>query len=182
MVSAHVALIGAIEDMARAQRESGAWLSRELECGRGGLAVVRLLGGGPRQVGELAHALRVDVSVASRHVAGLVEAGIVERDVPAADRRTRTVALTDAGRELAARSSQAALDLAASVFGDWSEDDVAAAAAQIRRVATAIGSHHHAAAGTAGSGPPPDRPPAHPPGPQPAPHVTSAPSPEREIA
>lgn len=140
-------LVAAIEDMARAQRESGAWLARTLECGRGGLAVIRILERGPRQVGDLAQLLRVDVSVASRQVAALADAGLVDRDVPATDRRARTVALTDAGRALAARSSQTAVRLAEAIFADWDEADVESAAATFRKVADAI-VRHHASTGT----------------------------------
>jgi DNA-binding MarR family transcriptional regulator len=141
---AHAALIGAIEDMARAQRETGAWLSRAVACGRGGLAVLRVLETGPRGIGDVALALRVDVSVASRQVGALADAGLVERGVAADDRRVRTVALTDAGRALTARHAATAQDLAARIFADWSPDDVAAAAAQFRKVADAVERHHRA--------------------------------------
>jgi DNA-binding MarR family transcriptional regulator len=163
--SPHADLVAAIEDMARAQRETGAWLARTLECGRGGLSVIRILERGPRQVGDLAHLLRVDVSVASRQVAALAEAGLVDRDVPATDRRARTVALTDAGRALAARSAESAVDLADAIFADWDDTDLRAATAQFRKVADAVVRHHVALAAR------PSTPP------------TAAPeSPEREIA
>lgn len=177
-MSAHLSLISAIEDMARAQRETGTWLSRELDCGRGGITVVRLLQSGPRQVGELAHLLRVDVSVASRQVAALVDAGLVERDVPADDRRLRTVALTDAGRQFAARSREATLGMAAAVFADWSPQELDEATAQFRKVATAVAAHHGATVGrTHDPGPPARTSPA-----RPAPSAPSFTSPEREIA
>jgi DNA-binding MarR family transcriptional regulator len=144
-LASHGDLVAAIEDMARAQRETGAWLARTLECGRGGLSVIRVLDRGPRQVGDLAHLLRVDVSVASRQVAALAEVGLVDRDVPATDRRARTVALTEAGRAVAARSAAAATDLAAVVFADWDEAELAAATAAFRKVADAVVRHHVAA-------------------------------------
>jgi DNA-binding MarR family transcriptional regulator len=140
--SPQAALVAAIEDMARAQRESGAWLARTLECGRGALSVIRILDRGPRQVGDLAHLLRVDVSVASRQVAALADAGLVDRDVPATDRRARTVALTEAGRALAARSAAASVDLAGAIFADWDDTEVEAAAEQFRKVAGAVARHH----------------------------------------
>ncbi len=140
--SPHADLVAAIEDMARAQRETGAWLARTLECGRGGLSVIRVLDRGPQQVGDLAHLLRVDVSVASRQVAALADAGLVARDVPATDRRAWTVALTDAGRAVAARSAAAATDLAAVVFAGWDEAELAAATAAFRKVADAVVRHH----------------------------------------
>ncbi len=139
--TAHADLVAAIEQMARAQRETGAWLSRAVGCGRGGLAVLRALERGPHQVGDLADALRVDVSVASRQVAALVDAGLVVRGVTTEDRRVRTLAITDAGRAVAARHAATAQDLAARIFADWSDDDVAAAATQFRRVADAVVRH-----------------------------------------
>jgi len=142
--TAHVALVGAIEDMARAQRETGAWLARTLECGRGGLALARVLQRGPRQVSELAHLLRVDVSVASRQVAALADAGLVAREVAQEDRRVRTVVLTDAGQALVARSAEAAITLASDIFAGWTDDEIDAAAAQFRKVAAAVTAHNSA--------------------------------------
>jgi DNA-binding MarR family transcriptional regulator len=184
----HVALIGAIEEMARAQRETGAWLARTLECGRGGVAVIRTLQHGPRQVGEIAQAMRVDVSVASRQVAALAEAGLVARDVAPGDRRARTVELTEAGRALAARSAHAAVELAAAVFGDWSDAEIDLAAEQFRKVAAAVLRHHAGTPAGPPAGPPTAAPrPAPPPAPPPTPLApTSTPPaplpPEREIA
>ena len=159
----HHTLIHAFEDLSRAQREAGARIARSVECTRGGLAVVRILARGSQGVGELAALLRVDVSVASRQVAALVDAGLVERDVPATDRRTRTVALTAAGHALADRASAATLDLAAAMFADWSAAELDAAADQFRRVTAAVVRHH---------GPPTAS----------TTRTPSAPSPEREIA
>lgn len=139
--TAHATLVAAIEDMARAQRETGAWLSRAVDCGRGGLAVLRVLERGPHGVGDLAHALRVDVSVASRQVGALVDSGLVERGVAEDDRRVRTVVLTDAGRALAARHASTAQDLAARIFADWPAAEIEAAAAQFRKVADAVVRH-----------------------------------------
>jgi DNA-binding MarR family transcriptional regulator len=176
--SPHADLVTAIEDMARAQRESGAWLARTLECGRGGLSVIRILDRGPRQVGDIAHLLRVDVSVASRQVAALAEAGLVDRDVPATDRRARTVALTDAGRTMAARARATAVELASAVFADWDDADVATATAAFRQVADAIVRHHVAVGARPGTETTPSTPTAVTPT-----AATAAPeSPEREIA
>ncbi|WP_146905526.1 MarR family winged helix-turn-helix transcriptional regulator [Cellulomonas aerilata] len=185
--SPHAGLVAAIEDMARAQRETGAWLARTLECGRGGLSVIRVLDRGPRQVSELAQHLRVDVSVASRQVAALAEAGLVDRDVPATDRRARMVALTESGRALAVRSSAASVELAAAVFADWDPAAVEAAAEQFRRVADAV-SRHHGLPGARSATATPTATTAAPPAPPAPPARTAdtahaAPEPlEREIA
>ena len=141
MGSTYTALIAAIDQMSRAQRDTGAYLSRAVDCGSGGLAALRVLEHGARQIGELAHALRVDVSVASRQVGALADAGLVERDVAAGDRRGRTVALTDAGRALAARHALAAQELAREMFADWSDDEIDTAAQQFLKVADAVRRH-----------------------------------------
>ncbi|MGW6130339.1 MarR family winged helix-turn-helix transcriptional regulator [Cellulomonas sp. NPDC055163] len=143
-------LLTAIEDLARAQRETGALLARELDCPRAGLTLVRLLSRlGPLPVGDLAERLRVDISVVSRQVSALVDAGLVHRtapDGPGADRRVRTVALTVRGAELAARSRAHLEQRAGEAFAGWTPDELTAAADQVQKITAAIQSlppaHH----------------------------------------
>lgn len=157
-VSSSRTLLHAIEDLARAQREAGALLARELDCPRSGLALVRLLSRlGPLPVGDLAERLRIDISVASRQVSALVDAGLVHRTAPegpGADRRVRTVALTPHGTELAARSRAHLEARAGEAFAGWTPDELTAAAAQVQKIAAAIQSlppspHTTTTAGTA---------------------------------
>ncbi|GEA87955.1 MarR family winged helix-turn-helix transcriptional regulator [Cellulomonas cellasea] len=154
-------LLTAIEDLARAQRETGALLSRELDCPRSGLTVVRLLSRlGPLPVGDLAERLRIDISVASRQVSALVDAGLVHRtapDGPGADRRVRTVALTTRGTELAARSRTHLEERAAEAFAGWTADEITAAAVQVQKITAAVQSLHTARTDTAPVPAPPTR-------------------------
>ena len=148
-------LLNAIEDLARAQRETGALLARELDCPRAGLTVVRLLHRlGPLPVGDLAERLRIDISVASRQVSALVDAGLVHRTAPegpGADRRVRTVGLTVRGAELAARSRAHLEDRAGEVFAGWTPDEIDAAAVQVQKITAAVQSLHPAHHATTGA-------------------------------
>jgi DNA-binding MarR family transcriptional regulator len=134
-------LLLAIEDLARAQREAGAALARELDCPSAGLTVLRLLSRrGALHVGDVADHLRVDISVASRQISTLVDAGLVERTAPegpGADRRTRTLGLTPTGATYAARSRELLEARAAAAFTGWTDDEIATAAHHVQRIAAA---------------------------------------------
>ncbi|GAA4850629.1 hypothetical protein GCM10023221_32620 [Luteimicrobium xylanilyticum] len=137
-------LISALEELGRAQRESATATARDLGCARSSLAVLRILEKNelPLQIGDLAHAMRIDVSVASRQVGALVKEGYVERAVDEDDRRARTLALTDSGRALAAEAFAAWRDRARHVFGDWSPDELHDAVLQLRKIADSVVRHH----------------------------------------
>lgn len=135
----YLALVAAVEDLTRTHRETGALVARAAGSSRAGLAVVRTLElAGPMQIGDIAHALRVDISVASRQVSALVAAGLAARTVDDDDRRARAVVLTEEGRAVADRARVAAGALTAQVLADWSGPDVATTAAQIRRLADTV--------------------------------------------
>lgn len=141
-------LLTALEDLARVQRETGVMLARELDCPRAGLTVVRLLSRlGPLPVGDLAERLRIDISVASRQVSGLVDAGLAQRaapDGPGEDRRVRTVALTPRGALLAERSRMHLEARAGEAFAGWTPDELAAATDQIQKITAAVQQLHGA--------------------------------------
>ncbi len=143
----HRPLVTAIERLARAQREFGAQLARETGLHRAALSVVRILERhGELPIGEIACHLRVDLSVASRHVTALVSDGLAERSTPCTpglDRRLRTVRLTPAGHATAVASAQAVDKHAADAFADWTPDELASAAAQINRLTAAVAATHH---------------------------------------
>ncbi|MEU5841439.1 MarR family winged helix-turn-helix transcriptional regulator [Rhodococcus sp. NPDC047139] len=61
---------------------------------------------GPRRLGDLASASNLGVSHASRLVEGLVREGLVERTVPAGDRRVTILAVTPEGAGAARRIEQ----------------------------------------------------------------------------
>lgn len=133
------ALVAALEELARAQREAGARAARDLSWPRAELGVVRMLHRcGPVQLGDVAARLRVDVSVASRQVSALVDAGLVHRTVDDDDRRVRTLELTAAGRALADESMRHFAEYVSAVFADWTPDDLANATHELQRIAEAL--------------------------------------------
>lgn len=137
--TAPLALLRATEAFTRTLREASAALARDVDCSRATLTIVRILDfHGPMQVGDLAHRMRVDISVASRQVGELVDAGLVERVVDTDDRRVRRLALTAAGdaraRDLEAELARRAADL----FVGWSDDELRGATAVIGRLTASI--------------------------------------------
>ncbi len=76
------------------------------------LPVLAVLVGGSRSQRELARELHVTEQTTSRMLAGLERIGYVNREPHAADRRRRTVALTDAGwRALDALNDPGAIEM-----------------------------------------------------------------------
>jgi len=137
--SAATELISALEELGRAQREAGARVARDLAWPRAELGVVRILHKcGPAQLSDVATRLRVDVSVASRQVSALVDAGLARRTVDDDDRRVRTLELTDEGHALAEETLHHLVEHASAAFGDWPPDELAQATQQLRRIAHAL--------------------------------------------
>jgi DNA-binding MarR family transcriptional regulator len=115
-----VALISALQSLSRAQREAAARIAHELDWPRSGVTVLHLLARcGPVSLTDIAAHLRVDLSVASRQVSTLADAGYVVRTVDADDRRVRTVELTDTGRDLAAEAAEQYTNMIDRAFADW---------------------------------------------------------------
>ena len=102
----------------------------------------------PLSLGEVAAALRVDLSVASRQVTALVDLGMVERQIDDADRRIRSLRLTRAGRQMSDRIAVELMRLSAVGFADWTQDELRTASDVLERVARAMeratGSDAHA--------------------------------------
>ncbi|HEY0487344.1 MAG TPA: MarR family transcriptional regulator [Mycobacteriales bacterium] len=83
---------------------------------------------------EIAGRLGVGLSVASRHTAELVQAGLLRREPDPGDRRAARLYLTDTGRQcLSALRTQRA-DWVAAALADWSEADVSATADLLHRL------------------------------------------------
>jgi len=136
-------LYSAMDELVRAQREAGAVLARHFEIPRANLGVIRLLSlCGPTQVADVAAKLRVDVSVASRQISHLVDAGYVRREVDDDDRRVRVLELSDKGRALIDEMTARFAELLDQVFVGWSAEELGEAASQVRRVAEAITTLH----------------------------------------
>lgn len=81
---------------------------------------------GPLRQGALAEQVRADPSTVSRHVAALVEQGLVRRVADESDGRVTRLVVTDAGLaalEQLGRDRAAVVD---RITGEWSPDDLAA--------------------------------------------------------
>ncbi|MFE1199613.1 MarR family winged helix-turn-helix transcriptional regulator [Streptomyces olivaceoviridis] len=79
---------------------------------------------GDMRIGRLAELLAVDMSVTSRHVAHVAARGWIDRSPDPADRRSRILRLTRAGRAvLAGLSEHTAQPLARRLSG-WSDEEI----------------------------------------------------------
>jgi len=144
-------LLRSVEAFTRALRETSLGAAREVGCSRGTFSIVRILERrGTLQVSDIAHALRVDISVASRQVSQLVDDGLVERAVDLGDRRVRTIRLSPAGRSLAVEIAGVLDRRTADVFADWSSDELATATTTLDRLTSTVIRHTEPAAATRG--------------------------------
>lgn len=82
--------------------------------------------GHEHSVSELAAPLRLSVPTASRAVDGLIKRGIVTRRESASDRRSRLIALSDRGREVADRLTSARLAMLETFVNEITPDEQAA--------------------------------------------------------
>ncbi len=94
--------------------------------------------GGGVGVVEVADALGVTHSTASRLVSRAVEAGMVRRGSSGADPRRAALALTDEGRELVAASRRFRAGFLGAALAGWPRDDVAVLADLLTRFATDV--------------------------------------------
>lgn len=102
-------------------------LGRILPGGCSGVAatVLALLGrDGDMRIGRLAELLAVDMSVTSRHVAHVAARGWIDRSPDPADRRSRILRLTPAGRAMLAELSEHTARMLARRLSGWSDEDV----------------------------------------------------------
>lgn len=134
-------LLDALLTFSRVFRAFGMHLRSELGMPSGVPALLRLISRAEQtNVSDVATCLEVDQSVASRQVAWLVESGYAERVVSDEDRRVRVLRLTDAGRELELRVREVSSERVRRAISDWGDDEVATAAAAMRRLGDALGS------------------------------------------
>jgi len=96
------------------------------ECPSGSAAVLTLLGRhGDMRISKLAEFLAVDMSVTSRHVAHVADRGWIERSPDPADKRSRILRLTPAGRAQLDELSRRLCLMLAERLSDWSDEEVA---------------------------------------------------------
>lgn len=125
-----VAVRGQYEELARQLSAVGA-VKRDLarmlppECPAGSAAVLALLREhGEMRISRLAELMAIDMSVTSRHVAHVAERGWIERSSNPADKRSRILRLTPAGRDLLIDLNQRVTELFVHNLSDWSDDEV----------------------------------------------------------
>ncbi|MFI9170461.1 MarR family winged helix-turn-helix transcriptional regulator [Streptomyces lincolnensis] len=104
-------------------------------CPSGSGAVLTLLERhGDMRMSKLAELLAVDMSVTSRHVAHVAERGWIQRSPDPADKRSRILRLTPAGRAQLEELSRRTGRLLAERLGDWSDEEVAQLTALMARL------------------------------------------------
>ena len=88
------------------------------------LQALGLIGrGDANRVSDIADALRIDLSVASRQVAVLEAAGWVTRTADPADGRARVLEATESGRAVLADTLARMADAYTGVLAGWSEEE-----------------------------------------------------------
>ena len=89
---------------------------------------------GPQRVSDLAAALNVDLSVASRQVTALANAGHVDREPDPDDRRAHRIVLTDAGASVLEHAHHRMVEAFGQALSGWSEADIATLASGLERL------------------------------------------------
>lgn len=123
-------LVRALYRLGRVQRELARHALAELGSqGFTALAVIHT--DGPVRISDVAAALGVDTSVASRQIGALTRAGYVAREGDDDDRRVTRLTITDAGSEVLRSSHGRMVDAVAQALSAWSSDEVAALAGRL---------------------------------------------------
>ncbi|MFC6419823.1 MULTISPECIES: MarR family winged helix-turn-helix transcriptional regulator [Sanguibacter] len=147
MIDSHAVqdMLRALDEFGRAQREIGARLARSMDLPRAGIGILRYLyaTAEPVSVGCAAQHLRVDLSVASRQVSALVDAGLVRRTVDDGDRRSRSIELTDLGHARVDELKEHITVLMTDMFADWEPHELSAATDHMAALARTIADHHN---------------------------------------
>ena len=99
------------------------------------LQALGLIGrGDANRVSDIADALRIDLSVASRQVAVLEASGWVTRAADPADGRARVLEATESGRAVLADTLARMADAYTGVLAGWSEEELQSLHATLARV------------------------------------------------
>lgn len=130
------------------------------ECPAGSAAVLTLLDRhGEMRMSRLAELLAIDMSVTSRHVAHVAERGWIDRSPDPADKRSRILRLTPAGRDMLAELSERYMNALVHYLADWSDDEVDQLNTLLGRLRTSFGDCRPV---PAAAPPIPPAPPPHP--------------------
>ena len=109
---------------------------------------------GPLRQGALAELVHADPSTVSRHVASLVERGLVRRIADEQDGRASRLVVTPAGEGVVDQMRAERDGLLAQVTADWTTDELAVFRRQLHRFVQGLTAHlptPGAAAGSAGT-------------------------------
>ncbi|SDS96519.1 MarR family winged helix-turn-helix transcriptional regulator [Actinopolymorpha singaporensis] len=132
-------LIRAIQDVVLIRKDISR-LAASTRCHFGALGVLSALAAsGDARVSQLAEALMVDVSVASRQLAQLEAHGYVGRRADPADGRAHLVFVTDEGRRELESVRSGVVDRFESALHEWQGEDVAALTAHLHRLRADLG-------------------------------------------
>jgi DNA-binding MarR family transcriptional regulator len=93
---------------------------------------------GEQRGGEIAAKLAVDASVVSRQLSALEGDGLVSRRPDPADARVSLVQLSAAGRDRLEALYAGYTRQLRSALADWDDEEMAAAAESLRRIAVAV--------------------------------------------
>ena len=96
---------------------------------------------GPIRASELAAAMAADPSTTSRHVAALVEDGLIRREPDPADRRAALLELTDAGAARVEALEAHRRELIGELVTDWSDEDFELFAGLLKRFVDSVEAH-----------------------------------------
>ena len=115
-------LVRAVYDLTALKRDLPRLAAFEHPVGLVPLAVINRCA--PARVRDVADALHVDLSVASRQVAALAAAGYVTREPDPDDRRAQRVSLTPAGSAALEVAHERIVAVFATVLSDWTDEDI----------------------------------------------------------
>jgi DNA-binding MarR family transcriptional regulator len=101
-------------------------------AGLSALAAIHRIG--RATVSEVAEALHVDLSVASRQLTALTTAGHVRRERAAQDRRVLYVEITEAGQDALREAHEKMLEAFSDAVAGWSDEDVTRLAGLLARL------------------------------------------------
>jgi DNA-binding MarR family transcriptional regulator len=106
--------------------------------------ILRHAADGPGRLSDLAAALQVDISTASRQVRSLEDAGLLVRSSHPSDGRASVLELTDAGRDALDGARAAWRRVVEEILSGWTIADRRALAPLLQRLADDIASYTQA--------------------------------------
>jgi DNA-binding MarR family transcriptional regulator len=101
------------------------------------LLLSRINAQGPMTIRELSEAFHLDPSTVNRQTAAMLREGLVER-AATPDKIARSFRLTDQGRRRLDEGRDFILNRMEKIFGEWTADEVAVFAANLKRFSASI--------------------------------------------